>query len=115
MLLQGTWIFRGSCARAPTRIIVPPQDRAHGLLCPQHPSDGGKAVRKCWILLLVPSSAEHCERASPRGQLSGPQGHQREQAEQQRRGSVDCQIRPLAWVSKPRWRRSGAVPRTLEG
>src|SRR5215207_8508224 len=88
-LLEGLRFFGGSCACPPSRIIVPPQDRACCFLGPEDAPDGSEAVRKGWLRLLVPGRAEHPELLACCGQFGRPQGYQREHAEQQRRGPVN--------------------------
>src|SRR3954471_23386922 len=109
-LMKRSGVFSGSCACAPSWIIVPPQERVHRLLRPQHPPDSGEAVREGRVWLVVPGSAEHRERAGPCGLIGSPQRHEREQTEQQRRGPVDGPIRPLPLGFEPEM-----APGLLEG
>src|SRR3954451_9771754 len=88
-------LFRSARSRPPSRTIIPPQDWAHRLVRPEYPSDGGEAVGEGRVRVLVPRRAKDRQLAGPRRQFPGPQRHQREQPEQQRRGALDRQIRPL--------------------
>src|SRR5881227_3267929 len=65
-LANRPWLFRRSRSRPPSRTIIAPQDRAHGLFGPQQPPDGGEGVGERRVRVLVPGRAKDRELAGLR-------------------------------------------------